>query len=93
MDCPLNEIALVFQLSYVFVSARGSETARVRDGTADVTYSTSNGLCAAFGPGNFDKNAPAMRMDFEVRLDDEDVLAFFDGLDAWVVQYIAEHAD
>ena len=88
-------MAAAFQLADVVTSSRSSKTSRLRtcDG-ADVFYSTANnGLCAPLGPGNFDKTAPAMRVNLEARLDDEDVLAFFDGLDEWAVQYISENAE
>ncbi len=68
----------------VVVGARCSKTARLRasHGASDFIYSTSNdGLVCPLGPGNFDKNTPTTRMNLEVPLDDEDDLAFFDGLD------------
>ena len=74
-------MAAAFHLSEVVTSARGSKTSRLRtsDG-ADVVYSTTNnGMCAPFGPGNFDKNAPGTRVNLAVGLDDEDVLAFLMG--------------
>ena len=95
INCPLNKKAATFQLSDVVMSARGSKTSRLRtsDGT-DVVYSTANnGLSAPLGPGNFDKNAPATRVNLAARLDDEDALAFFDGLDERAVTYISDNAE
>ncbi len=89
-------MAIALQLSDVIVIARGRKTARLRasDGAADVIYSTANnGLCAPLGPGNFDKSAALTRMKFEARLDDEDDPAFFDGLNAWALQYVVEHSE
>ena len=89
-------MALSFQLAEVVTSVRGSKTARVLacDGGANVVYRASdNGLCAPFGPGNFDKSADATRMNFEVRLDDEHDLSYFDQLDAWALVYITGHSE
>ena len=86
----------LFQLADVVTSARGSKTARILacDGSANVVYRASdNGLCAPFGPGNFDKSADATRMNFEVRLDDEHDLSYFDQLDAWALVYITGHSE
>ncbi len=74
-------MAIKFQLSDVVISVRGSKTVRLRasDGEADVIYSTSNdGLCVPLGRSNFDKDAPAIRVNYEVHLDDADDPAFFD---------------
>ena len=92
-NCPLNKMAATFQMSDVVINARGSKTSRLRtNGGADVVYSTANnnGLCAPFGPCNFDRAAQATRMNLAVRLDDEADLAFFAGLDEWGVRYISE---
>ena len=89
-------MALSFQLAEVVTSVRGSKTARVlaSDGSTYVVYrATDNGLCAPFGPGSFDKSADATRMNFEIRLDDENDLAWFDQHDAWAAQYITEHSE
>ena len=90
-----TKMANGFQLSGVVASSRASKTRRLRTHEgADVVYCTAKGgLCAPFGPGTFDKNTPATRMNLDVRLDDADALAVFDELDSWAVQYIADNAE
>ncbi len=88
-------MSVVFQLSDLVTSARGSKTSRLRASDwAGVVYSTAtNGLVAPFGPGSYDKSTLATRVNLEAGLDDEDVLAFFEGLKERAVRYIAENAE
>ncbi len=84
INVPFNKMAFAFQLSDVIVRARGGKTTWARDGTADTIYCTScQGLRVPFGLAKFDKNTPATRMNFEVRLDDEDVLPFLTDSTRW----------
>jgi len=80
-------------LADIFVSARGSKSARLttHDGL-DVIHEPPCALTAPFGPSSFDKDPAATRMSFDIRCPEE-AQDFFQNLDAWAVEYLAEHSE
>ena len=74
----LKKMTEPLELADTATSAKGQESCRLKraDGSDIFYYSAAAGLRAPRGPFNFDKGAPATRLDLEVRRDDPDALAF-----------------
>ncbi len=70
-----------YQLEDARVSARGGKSARLSalDGSA-VISKTKNALVCPFGPTNFDPNAPTVRINLNVRMEEGATFNFFETL-------------
>ena len=81
------------QLGEVTVNAKGAKLALLTNGGERFHYTTPSPLRAPFGgPSNFDKDKEAPRQNLELRCAEEEVAAFFKGLDEWAVEYISAHS-
>ncbi len=79
-------------LADVHVNAKGAKTCQLLDGTQRLLY-TADAYCAVpFPPSNFDKDPAATRLNLELRAPPT-LEAYFDGLDAWVVDYLTTHSE
>jgi hypothetical protein len=56
------------------------------------TYIFSEPTRCPFGPSNFDKDPKATRQNLDIRVSG-DAAEFFDGLDAWAIDYICAHSE
>jgi hypothetical protein len=79
-------------LADVHVNAKGAKTCQLLDGTQRLLY-TADAYCAVpFPPSNFEKDPAATRLNLELRCPPT-LEAFFDGFDAWAVEYLTAHAE
>ena len=78
----------------VYTSSMGRKLAQLKqDGGEDVFYGCTSPLIAPFGPSNFDKNGTvAQRLSLDIRIDNDLMVTYFKGLDAWAVPYLTEHS-
>ena len=84
-----------FQLADAVPSSRGSKTCRLHDiDGEDVVYMTTGaaGMTAPFGATSFDTASTTKRKRFDIRLEDEETLKFFNSLNAWAVEYITNNS-
>ena len=80
-------------LANVSVTSKGAKMAMfLTDGSNRCHYTFSEPTRCPFGPSNFDKDPNARRMNLEIRVSGE-AADFFDGLDAWAIEYITAHSD
>ncbi len=79
-------------LADVHCNAKGAKTCQLLDGKERAFYTSSLYCTVPFPPSNFDKDPAATRLNLELRVPPE-VEAFFDSLDAWMVEYLTLHAE
>jgi hypothetical protein len=79
-------------LANVSVTAKGAKMAMLTDGAERCYYTFTEPTRCPFGPSNFDKDPNATRQNLDIRVSG-DAAAFFDGLDAWAVDYICAHSE
>ena len=81
-----------YQLADIFVSTKGAKSAQLSEEGGPVYWTSPTVLAAPFGPGNFDKDPAASRMNLEFRTTPE-ILSFFEGLDSWAIEYLSTHSE
>ena len=79
-------------LANVTVSAKGAKMAALSSGADRCNYTFAEPTRCPFGPSNFDKDPNATRQNLDIRVSG-DAAAFFDGLDAWAIDYICTHSE
>ena len=79
-------------LANVTVSAKGAKMAVLSNGADRCNYTFAEPTRCPFGPSNFDKDPNATRQNLDIRVSGDDA-AFFDGLDAWAIDYICAHSE
>jgi hypothetical protein len=82
-------------LANVSVTAKGAKMAVLSNGADShdrCTYIFSEPTRCPFGPSNFDKDPKATRQNLDIRVSG-DAAEFFDGLDAWAIDYICAHSE
>ena len=72
------------------VTAKGAKMAMLSDGAGRCHFTFPGPSSAPFGPSNFDKDPNAARQNLDIRVSGE-TAAYFDGLDAWAVEYLCAH--
>jgi hypothetical protein len=66
--------------------------AMLTDGADRCYYTFAKPTRCPFGPSNFDKDPAATRQNLDIRVSG-DTAEFFDGLDAWAVDYLCAHSE
>jgi hypothetical protein len=79
-------------LANVSVTAKGAKMAMLTDGAERCYYTFQSPTRCPFGPSNFDKDPSETRQNLDVRATGE-AAAYFEGLDAWAVDYICAHSE
>jgi hypothetical protein len=79
-------------LANVSVTAKGAKMAMLTDGADRCYHTFQSPTRCPFGPSNFDKDSSATRRNLDFRVSG-DAAAYFDGLDAWAVDYICAHSE
>jgi hypothetical protein len=82
-------------LANVSVTAKGAKMALLTNGADSsdrCNYTFSEPTRCPFGPSNFDKDPKATRQNLDIRVSG-DAAFFFDGLDAWAIDYICAHSE
>jgi hypothetical protein len=81
-------------LANVSITAKGAKMALLTNGADSsdrCNYTFSEPTRCPFGPSNFDKDPKATRQNLDIRVSGD--AAFFDGLDAWAIDYICAHSE
>jgi hypothetical protein len=79
-------------LANVSVTAKGAKMAMLSNGADRCHFTFPGPSSAPFGPSNFDKDPAATRQNLDIRVSGE-TAAWFEGLDAWAVDYICAHSE
>ena len=79
-------------LANVSITAKGAKMAMLPNGPDRCNYTFSEPTRCPFGPSNFDKDPNATRQNLDIRVSG-DAAAFFEGLDAWAIDYICAHSE
>jgi hypothetical protein len=82
-------------LANVSITAKGAKMALLTNGADSsdrCNYTFSEPTRCPFGPSNFDKDPKATRQNLDIRVSG-DAAEFFDGLDAWAIDYICAHSE
>ena len=79
-------------LANVSVTAKGAKTAMLSNGADRCHFTFPAPSSAPFGPSNFDKDPAATRQNLDIRVSGE-TAAWFEGLDAWAVDYLCAHSE
>ena len=88
MDCS------AWQIADVFVTARGAKIYKVTSPEGQpCTWLPAARVRAPFGPGSFDKDCNATRLNLDICVEDEQLLGECGALDRWAVGYLAEHSE
>ena len=82
-------------LANVSITAKGAKMALLTNGADSsdrCNYTFSEPTRCPFGPSNFDKDPKATRLNLDIRVSG-DAAVFFEGLDAWAIDYICAHSE
>ena len=83
-----------WRLGDVFVTHRG---AKIYKATAPegqpCTWLPAARVRAPFGPGSFDKDPNASRLNLDICVEDEELLRECETLDKWAIEYLTEHSE
>jgi len=79
-------------LANVSITAKGAKMAMLTNGAERCNYTFAEPTQCPFGPSNFDKDAAATRQNLDIRVSGA-AAEFFDGLDAWAIDYICAHSE
>ena len=79
-------------LANVSVTAKGAKMAMLSNGADRCHFTFPGPSSAPFGPSNFDKDPAATRQNLDIRVSGE-TADYFDGLDAWAVDYLCAHSE
>jgi hypothetical protein len=82
-------------LANVSITAKGAKMALLTNGADSsdrCNYTFSEPTRCPFGPSNFDKDSNATRQNLDIRVSG-DAAFFFEGLDAWAIDYICAHSE
>ena len=79
-------------LANVSVAAKRAKMALLTSGVDRYNYTFATPTSCPFGPSNFDKDPAATRQNLDIRVSG-DAAEFFDGLDAWAVDYLCAHSE
>jgi hypothetical protein len=82
-------------LANVSITAKGAKMAVLSNGADShdrCNYIFSEPTRCPFGPSNFDKDPKATRQNLDIRVTG-DAAVFFEGLDAWAIDYICAHSE
>jgi hypothetical protein len=82
-------------LANVSITAKGAKMALLTNGADShdrCNYIFSEPTRCPFGPSNFDKDPKATRLNLDIRVSG-DAAFFFEGLDAWAIDYICAHSE
>ena len=79
-------------LANVSVTAKGAKMAMLSNGADRCHFTFPGPSSAPFGPSNFDKDPAATRQNLDIRVSGE-TADWFEGLDAWAVDYLCAHSE
>jgi hypothetical protein len=85
----------MLSLANVSITAKGAKMAVLTNGADSsdrCNYTFSEPTRCPFGPSNFDKDPKATRQNLDIRVSG-DAAEFFEGLDAWAIDYICTHSE
>jgi hypothetical protein len=85
----------MLSLANVSITAKGAKMAVLMNGADSsdrCNYTFSGPTRCPFGPSNFDKDPKATRQNLDIRVSG-DAAEFFEGLDAWAIDYICAHSE
>ena len=83
---------MALTLKNIVINARGGKAAVVLRGDERFTQTFELIVESPFQPGNHDKDDTALRQNIVFRCNEE-LAKFFEDLDTWAVDYIADHSE